>query len=169
MTIAALLPSSWDLTINSWNLASRLTGRLSTQKKPRSSRARRKVPFPEPLRPVMMTKEDACIREKPENKKPEARRQKPEGGTAPIWLSLSPFWLLASGFWLLVSRLCFGLDPSDIAVLPFVDNVEPLGNRISEDQKIVVGIADLDRGIIDTHGLRRHFMGPDDPWQPFPE
>src|SRR5712692_3593783 len=47
--------------MSSWNLGSKPTGRLSTQKKPRSSRARRKVPFPEPLRPVMMMKEDGCM------------------------------------------------------------------------------------------------------------
>src|SRR6266516_1980697 len=60
MTIAAFEDSPSDLTTNSWNLLRRPTGRLSTQKKPRSSRARRKVPFPEPLRPVMMIKEDGC-------------------------------------------------------------------------------------------------------------
>src|SRR5207237_4842566 len=59
--MAALARSSWDLRISSWNLPSRPTGRLSTQKKPRSSSARRKVPFPEPLRPVMMMKEDGCM------------------------------------------------------------------------------------------------------------
>ena len=42
--------------------AEKPSGRLSTQKKPRSSRARRNVPFPEPLSPVRMMKEDGCIR-----------------------------------------------------------------------------------------------------------
>src|SRR5437867_8226139 len=108
MTMAALLPSSWDLTINSWNLASRLTGRLSTQKKPRSSRARRKVPFPEPLRPVMMIKEDGCTSS-------------------------------------------YRLDPTDIPVLSFVDDVQPLCVRIPEDQEFAVGAADFDSRIVDAH------------------
>src|SRR5436189_2108938 len=107
MTMAALLPSSWDLTINSWNLASRLTGRLSTQKKPRSSRARRKVPLPEPLRPVMMMKEDGCTSS-------------------------------------------FRLDPTDIPVLPFVNDIQPLRIRIPENQEFTVGTADVDGRVVNA-------------------
>src|SRR2546421_3919279 len=61
MTIAAFAVSPSDLRASSENLLKRPRGRLSTQKKPRSSRARRNVPFPEPLKPVMMMKEDGCM------------------------------------------------------------------------------------------------------------
>ena len=60
MTIAAFDDAPSDLSTSSENLPRRPSGRLSTQKKPRSSRARRKVPLPEPLRPVMIMKEDGC-------------------------------------------------------------------------------------------------------------
>src|SRR5216684_6517047 len=98
--MAALAPSSWDLRISSWNLPSRPRGRLSTQKKPRSSRARRNVPFPEPLSPVMMMKEDGCTSS-------------------------------------------FRLDPTDIPVLPFIDDVQPFGLRVSKNQEFGLRIADL--------------------------
>src|SRR5213593_2602372 len=120
--MAALLPSSWDLTINSWNLASRLTGKLSTQKNPRSSRARRKVPFPEPLRPVMMMKEEGCMG---------------NSGTDP---EFSYFRIRGPSPNYHPSNSCFGFYPPDITVLPFVDNVEALRLRVAEHQKIAIGI-----------------------------
>src|SRR2546423_10543740 len=99
MTIAAFAPSSSDFIMSSWNLLNRPTGRLSTQKKPRSSRARRKVPLPEPLRPVTMMKEDVCM----------FGRETGTGKGGPHFPPVS-------------SRA--RLDPADIAVLPLVDYIQ---------------------------------------------
>ena len=55
------------------------------------------------------------------------------------------------------------LYPTDITVLPFVDDIDSLGVRVPENQKIVTGTAAFDSGIIDAHRLRRNFVRPDNP------
>src|SRR5438105_15725109 len=123
MTIAAFAVSPSDLRASSENLLNSPRGRLSTQKKPRSSRARRKVPFPEPLSPVMMMKEDGCTSS-------------------------------------------FRLDPTDIPVLPFIDDVQPFGLRVSKNQEFGLRTADLNGGVIHAHWLCSHFIIADDAGQP---
>jgi hypothetical protein len=52
----------------------------------------------------------------------------------------------------------FRFDPSDIPVFPFVDYVKPFGIGIPEDEKIVIGTANLYRGVIDAHRLGSHLV-----------
>jgi hypothetical protein len=63
----------------------------------------------------------------------------------------------------------FRFNPSDVAVFPFEDNIQPLGIRIPEDEKIAVRIANLDSSIIDAHRFRSDFVLPDDPRQALTE
>src|SRR5437773_11749479 len=63
--------------------------------------------------------------------------------------------------------LCLRLDPPDITVLSFVDNVEALRLCISEHQKVTLRASDLDCGVVNAHRLGRNFVRADDPRQSF--
>src|SRR5262245_51099695 len=142
MTIAALAGSFSDFKMSSQNLLSKPRGRLSTQKKPRSSSARRKVPFPEPLRPVRMMKDDVCMRRRPFY---------PGRGCGKRRLGRC-------------SR--FRLNPTDIYILSFVNNVQALCIGVTEHQEFAVGIFHLNGGVVHTHRLGCHVVRADDATQP---
>jgi hypothetical protein len=67
------------------------------------------------------------------------------------------------------SRSGLRLDPSDIPIFSLEDDVQPLGRRIPENQKFNVRISDLNRRIIDAHGLGSNFVRTDYTRQPLAE
>src|SRR5437870_6591846 len=159
MTMAAFAGSASDFKISSQNLLNSPRGRLSTQKKPRSSSARRKVPFPEPLRPVRMMKEDLCMRR-------EKRGLKP---ATPCLPDMFDRVCSRAALARVSVRLRFGLDPTDIPILSFVNHVEPLRVGVPEHQKFAFGTLDLNGGVIDTHGLGCYLVRPNDARQSLSE
>src|SRR5262245_61259186 len=60
----------------------------------------------------------------------------------------------------------FRLDPTDVSVLTFIDNVQPFGVRIPEHEKFALGISDRNGRIVHAHRLGGDFVGTNDSRKP---
>src|SRR3990172_11988968 len=130
-------------------------GRLSTQKKPASSRAFMVSVFPDPESPVMKTNR-APLRSgmaKEGNKRKDAKAQRPKENLEKSWRFCGSAVICSS----------FGVDEPEVSVRTPVEHVGAFVRRVAEDEELGPLVLDGEDRLFDAQGFDQEAAALDDP------
>src|SRR3990172_12322318 len=130
-------------------------GRLSTQKKPASSRAFMVSVFPDRESPVMKTNR-APLRSgmaKEGNKRKDAKAQRPKENLGKSWRFCGSAVICSS----------FGVDEPEVSVRTPVEHVGAFVRRVAEDEELGPPVLDGEDRLFDAQGFDQEAAALDDP------